>query len=461
MKPGYIIAFTIILIFSIVSRVYLFPRLKIITGYAAKSMCSCVFVAKREPGTVLNGDLNFSFLQYANAWANKDENTAYATIFGLAKSKAIYRKGIGCTLITSKEGPTLTKNRIQLPDKPTAPPESKAMEWPYGDVVKDSSFSEIDYSLLTKAVDNAFDVGDGHIKNTRALLIVYKNHIVAEKYAPGFDASTPQLGWSMTKSVTGALAGILVKQNKLNLDQKSLFKEWKQDDRKEISLRNLLNMNSGLKWNEEYGDMSDATIMLYRHSDMTSYAINRPLISNPGTTWVYSSGTSNIIQQLIKNSFSSVGDYLSFPYQELFSKIGMYSATFETDENYAYIGSSYLYANARDWAKFGLLYLHDGVWNGERILPEGWVGFTREVAPGSGGNYGGHVWLNEGNAYPSAPKDMFRCQGFHGQFVFIFPKQDLVIVRLGVSKLGTFNYDDMLKQILGAFSLSETKKTYD
>ncbi len=439
-----ILAILIILILA--SSFYLLPRLKIITGYAAKSMCSCVFVAKRTPQSVLDQDLNFSFLKYAKAWVNEDEKTAYATIFGLAKRKAVFREGLGCSLV-------FDENDSELPDQ-FVPHKTvvgnDTLSWPYGSKTADTVFSEVDYEKLQLAVDSLFDKEGELIKNTRVVLVVYKDQIIAEKYAPGFDEHTPQLGWSMTKSLTNAMVGLLVQEGKLALEQDHLLPEWSSDDRSKITLNNLLQMSSGLEWNEEYGDQSDATLMLYRKVDKSGYAASRSLTNVPGSTWVYSSGTTNIIQKIIRNTFEKDEDYWQYPYENLFSKIGMSSTFLEADNTGTFVGSSYGYATPRDWAKFGLLYLHNGVWGENRILPEGWVEYSKSPTEVSEGEYGAHFWSNSSKKYPTAPPDMFLCQGFHGQRIFIIPSKEMVIVRMGVSEDGTFDFDEMLSGILEA-----------
>ncbi len=442
MKTIYIVLFILIIII-LIGFIYLQPRLKIITGYAAKSMCSCVFVANRTPESVLGQDLNFSFVKYAKAWVDENEKAAYSTVFGLSKRKAVFREGLGCSLVFDEEPSELPGGfgiKQSILKKDTI--------WPIGDQMSDTTFENINYEKLEKVVNEAFDAEGESVKNTRAVLVIYKDQIVAEKYAPGFTVETPQLGWSMTKSITNAMVGLLVKEGKLSIESSNLFKVWEQDERKSITLNNLLQMNTGLDWNEQYGDQSDITLMLYRQNDKAGYAINRELMSKPGSVWEYSSGTTNIIQKLMKNVIGNEEEYWKYPYVNLFDKIGMESAMIEVDNTGTFVGSSYGYATPRDWAKFGLLYLHDGVWDGEQILPEGWVDYSKKATDASEGEYAAHFWTNSSLKHPDAPQDMFWCQGFHGQRVYIIPSKDMVIVRLGVSEDGTYEFDPLLKGII-------------
>ncbi len=423
------------------------PRLKIIAGYAAKSMCSGYFVAGREPDSISLKDLNFSFIKYARAWVDENEKAAYATVLGMAKRKAIYQEGCGCQLLF-KDSPVVASPSFSFSQTDVSPDPY----WPVGDTPRDTSFEGVELDRLQQNVDAWFDKPGSSLHNSNGVVVVYKDQIVAEQYGPGFTRDTPQLGWSMTKSVTSALVGLLVESGRLKLDQPAPIPEWSQDERKDITLRNLLQMCSGLSWNEDYGSNSDATHMLYMEPDKAAYALDKRLEHEPGTHWVYSSGTTNILQHIIRDAFDNDEAYWRFPYDSLFHPLGMRSFRLETDATGLYIGSSYGYATARDWARFGLLYLHRGHWNGRQILPESWIDFTRTPVEASQGAYGAQFWCNQGGEYPSAPRDMYYCGGFHGQKVFIIPSREMVIVRLGTSEEDTFDFDRFLNDILTCFN---------
>ena len=289
-------------------------------------------------------------------------------------------------------------------------------------------------------------------KKTRSVLVIYKNQIISEKYAPGFNKNSMFLGWSMTKSVLSAVLGVMEKQDMVNLKQTDLFKEWKDDERKNISLANLLNMNSGLAWEEDYTKICDVTRMLFIEPDMTTIQKDKLIVGPLDNTWNYSSGTSNLLSSFIRDQFKSHQEYLDFWYSDLIDKIGMHSMLIETDYSGNYVGSSYGWATARDWAKFGLLYLHNGKWMEEQLINKFWVDFSKEPTNGSNGVYGGHFWLNAGAKFPDVPIDMYSCNGFQGQFVFIIPSMDLVIVRTGLKENPDFNVNDFLSEIIESFN---------
>ena len=442
MKPSHIILFAVVVLLVAAAIYYLPSRMRIVTGYAAKSMCSCVFVAKRSPESVLEQDLDFSFIKYAKAWVDRDEKAAYSTILGMFKRKAIYREGLGCRLVfDDKDGVASFAN------KPLLAPNDSAI-WPKGERLADTVFAEVNYDALNASIAKYFDEPGKSQYNTRAVVVVYKDQIVAEKYAPGFDPQTPQLGWSMTKSLTNAMVGALVDEKKMNLEEAVNIDSWKSDKRNNITLNHLMQMSSGLDWNEDYGDNSDATLMLYLEPDKARYAIEKPIVDEPGKSWVYSSGTTNILQYLVRRQFEDQEEYWRFAYENIFHRIGMRSLLLETDGTGLIVGSSYGYATPRDWARFGLLYLHQGNWFGDQVLSREWVDYTADPAPASGGEYGAQFWNNSSGKYSTAPRDMYLCQGFHGQRVFIIPSKEMVIVRLGVSEEGTFDFDAFLQDVL-------------
>ena len=194
-------------------------------------------------------------------------------------------------------------------------------------------------------------------------------------------------------------------------------------------------MSSGLEFGEGYNAVGDVSVMLFTTHDMAAYAASKPPETDPGDVWHYSSGTSNIICRIVCDAVGPGQDCLTFPRRALFDPIGMRSAVFEPDASGTPVGSSYVYATARDWARFGLLYLQDGVWEGERILPQGWVTYTTTPTPGSEGRYGAHWWLKKGDPadqrWLDFPDDLFLASGYDGQFVVVVPSHSLVIVRLG------------------------------
>jgi CubicO group peptidase (beta-lactamase class C family) len=277
---------------------------------------------------------------------------------------------------------------------------------------------------------------------TRAVLVVYDGKIVGEQYASGFDKNTVMLGWSMSKSVTSALIGILVKEGKLNINAPAPVPEWKNTEKETITIKHLLQQTSGLAFEENYSKPSEVTNMLFKEGDMGAFTAKLPLKHPPGTVFNYSSGNSNILSRIIRHTVSEK-NYAAFPYHALFQKLNMRSILLEPDASGTFIGSSYSYATARDFARFGLLYLNNGVWNGEQILPPNWVQETVQPSEAAAQKqYGYQFWLNgfdetkpNQRLFPDVPADMFYASGFGGQNIFIIPSKKLVVVRTGLHKI--------------------------
>ena len=298
---------------------------------------------------------------------------------------------------------------------------------------------------------------------TRAVLVLHDGAIVAERYAQGFGPDSALPGWSVTKSVLSALVGILVEEKRLSLEDKALLPEWRfpDDQRAAISVEDLLRMRSGLAFSEIYSDpRADVTQMLYASSDMAAFAANKPLSAPPGTTWRYSSGTTNILSRIVRQTVGE-REYHAFPRRALFGPLGMNSAVLESDAAGTFVGSSYMFATARDWARFGQLYLEDGDWRGRRILPAGWVRFGATPTPQSpDGCYGAHWWLKvprelggETEAASRIPRDAFFGLGHEGQSLTVIPSRRLVVVRLGLSiYVDAWNHARFIAAVVQALS---------
>jgi CubicO group peptidase (beta-lactamase class C family) len=243
----------------------------------------------------------------------------------------------------------------------------------------------------------------------------------------------PIRSWSMAKSFVHAWVGILIRDRKLSLEGPAPVQRWEPGDpRFEITLENLLRMQDGLDFVEDFDPElgTDVIRMLFRSGkeDVAAFAENRPLAYPPGTHWNYSSGTTNIVAALAGRCVGAGRtDTQKYLERELLHPLGIRSAILRFDAAGTFIGSSYLFASARDFARFALLYLRDGVWEGRRILPEGWVDHARRTTPGSGGEYGAHWWLR------LAGEDSFHCSDYEGQYALCVPSRDLIVVRLGVS----------------------------
>jgi len=257
-------------------------------------------------------------------------------------------------------------------------------------------------------------------------------------------------GWSMTKSITGALAGILFDDEKLTLEEPAGFKEWQNDERKNISVKNIIQMSSGLDWYENYFTISDATVMLMQHDDMLASVFDNELEFTPGTHWNYSSGDANLLSGILRNRIQNDTDYHNFIYTKLLFPLGMLHTKVETDASGLFVASSYSYGSTRDWARFGMLFLNDGIFNGDTILSKEWVDFLKTPAEASSGHYGGTFWMKESNpekALFDVPEDVFFADGFLGQRIYIIPSKNLVVVRMGYG-LSNFDLNNFLYEII-------------
>jgi CubicO group peptidase (beta-lactamase class C family) len=427
----------------------------ILTGYGAKNLCSCAYLSGRTEQSVIDNELSAFPLSIGTFKLHPEDSSATASVFGFAEHKAIYRKGLGCTLLNEISEEELRNQKFNLP-KPLGNQDNIA--WPMGNLIRDTILQDINYELLNKTVEDAFaEPGETKNRRTRAILVLYDGQIIAEKYAEGFDQNTRQLGWSMAKSVTNSLIGILVRDGKLSLNDVAPFAEWKNDNRANLTINNLMQMSSGLNWEENYSKPSDATNMLFKTKDAGLFASHATLTREPGKVFQYSSGTSNMLAWIVRNA---VGDsaYYTFASERLFKKTGMHSMILEPDAGGTYVGSSYAFATARDWARFGLLFLNDGMFNGDRILPEGWSEYSSTPCEGADmGQYGAQFWLNAGSKtdvvkrmYPDVPVDLFWADGYEGQNVFILPSKDLVVVKLSQSSGNYLDDNKFLADIIKA-----------
>ena len=433
----------ILVLILAVAAYFQYPKLNIISGYASKNMASTVFITGRSSESVTLNDNDVPLIKLADVKEDKKENQATASVFGLMKRKSVCREGLGCVLVNKEYDPNTilpTPHRTQLKNN---------LPFPYGNNgKKDTLFASVDYQRLDKAMHNAFL--NPETQKTRTVLVAYKNRIIGEKYIKGFNKDTPILGWSMTKSVLATLYGILEYQDKINLDEHSPIPAWQNNDRKNITLNHLLRMQSGLAWDEDYTSISDVTKMLFLDADMTLAQAENKAIAPPTEVWNYSSGTSNLLSGILRQRFKTHQEYLDFPYSSLIDKIGMHSMLMETDMKGNFVGSSYGWATTRDWAKFGILYLNKGNWNGEQLFDQNWIDYVTEPTAHSEGDYGGHFWLNSGGKLPDVPKDMYSANGYQGQRVFIIPSKDLVVVRTGLAEEPEFDFNSFLRDVVAA-----------
>ena len=373
----------------------------------------------------------------------------------------------------------LASSRVLAADLVPLPGQPDGVPWPTRAWPQGAPEADVDAEALDALFEQAFTLPDlADPPGTRAALVIHRGRLVKEQYAEGFAPDQRFLSQSVAKSVTNTLVGILVRQGKLKLEAPAPVPQWKTrtDPRRDITLDDLLQMSSGLEFTESYFNplTSDALPMLFGEyrKDMAAFAASKPLVHEPGTHFAYSSGTTNLVSGIVKQQVGGTGDdYLRFMKKELFQPLGLDTAVPEFDGSGTFVGSSWLHMSARDWARFGYLYLRDGVWAGNRILPEGWVDYSRRphtnsvprdqvpYGPDNTGIYGAHFWLNAGNPeagiaprISNAPSDLFMGSGHKGQFVVIVPSHDLVIVRFG--RTGYLDYGKVhhwIGEIISAF----------
>ncbi len=290
--------------------------------------------------------------------------------------------------------------------------------------------------------------------NTRALLVVQRGKIVAEAYDQDVDATTPLLGWSMTKSLSAIMLGNLAYRGLLELQAAPGFPRWSEDERAAITVEHLLTMTDGLAFSEQYEPGDDTTAMLFTVPSASSYALDKPLIITPGSRFNYSSGTASLLSLIYFNVTggsldSSYGDFM----EHIYRPMAFQNAVFEVDSTGVFMGSSYFFASARDWARIGQLMLDNGVINGQRLLSEIWV--SQATSPNSSENekaYGYQWWLNRGDAslrWPDLPEQAFAAQGNRQQWMMVIPSRSTVIVRLGWSA-GRYPVNDRFARLLDA-----------
>lgn len=429
---------------------YLKPNLQVVNGYAAKNLCSCVFVAGIDEEVAKEIDLGLSFINMATAKVDYEDKSALSHFWGIVPRKAVYREGLGCALINELDESTVKNQSFAS----SMSPKDSLQNWfELSDTIE--VVSEAQALRVQKVIDSAFENDPDNLINTRAVVVLYKGRLIGEQYAKEITKDTPLLGWSMTKSITSTMAGLLIRDGYFTLNDPAPIASWKGTEKESITYKDLIQMSSGLKFEEIYGSYSDANQMLWISDTAGLATIDNPLEAAPGEKWYYSSGTTNLLMYLMKGYFNNQDTYLDYLNKELFNKIGAYSFIIEPDASGSFVGSSFGWATARDWARVGQLYLNKGTWANEQILPVEWVEFVQQEPedPEAQDTYGGQFWLS--STQPNSPDDAYYMNGFHGQRVMIIPSKELVVVRLGVTYDGGFDFDEFLNKIIDAI---ESKK---
>jgi CubicO group peptidase (beta-lactamase class C family) len=341
--------------------------------------------------------------------------------------------------------------------------DAATLDWPMGDRNARASVPAATAAALEAALDWAFnDAALARPQYTRGIVVVHQGKIIAERYASGFGPNTPQISWSMGKSIAATLIGVLVQDGVLTLDQPAPVPEWQgaRDPRRNIRVSDLLRMSSGLDFDNFGLDPGTSYLAANEHFriyfdavNVFAHAVHQPLRFEPGSVWRYRNSDPLALMYLARRAVEATGEnFLTFPQRRLFDRIGARSFVLETDAWGNFVITGYDYGNSRDWARLGLLYLQDGLWLGQRILPEGWTRFVSTPAPGDPSKgYGGLFWLNRGGAMPRLPADAYWAAGYMGQRTMIIPSRDLVVVRHGPSPGGDGAYmEELVTRILGA-----------
>jgi len=425
--------------------------LHVATGSVSRSLCAAAFVSRVDPDRMyaqeqrpLMGGIGW-VMRYT---VDRTRREVRSSVLGLFPARTVYRPGLGC-LITHGDAP--------VPEAAGLAPDERPDGFGPGLVVPGDP-------AVRRALDLAFAEPDpAHPRLTKAVAVLHDGRLIAERYAPGYGPETPIWAHSVTKSVIQALIGVLVRQGRLRLDRPAPLAAWQSpgDPRRAITVDELLRMDSGLPFDETEGAINPATRMWFREPDSAAYAARMPLAHAPGSAWGYSNLGYALLSKLVGDASggTAVGAE-RFARDELFAPLGMHHTVIETDTAGTLLGSGFAYATARDLARFGQLYLDDGVVGGRRILPAGWADYSRSRTLDSG--YGAGFWTNlrnEGSVpvwdapwgMPQLPRDMFYARGAFGQYVIIVPSERLVVVRLGLTvQGGDTGIDDATAAIIAA-----------
>lgn len=409
-------------------------------GIGSKLLCSAEYVIGNDREQAFEDLVQYSpILSQVSVDYDDQAQTVSASLYGISRATASFIPGLGCSV--DYRGYDERQNLVLQETGPSSAP------WPAG-----SSVTTIDSDLQglleeIVAADNAAGL------NTRALLVVNGGEIKAEAYGQQMNAESKLLGWSMAKSLNSIMLGNLEMRGLIDLNAEPGFEQWANDERAAIKTSDMLTMTDGLDFSEEYNPGDDATAMLFTAASSSDYVLQQSLAHEPGTRFNYSSGTANLLSRLYTETLGSPQAAYDDFMNAVFKPMAFQDSVFETDASGVFMGSSYFYASARDWARMGQLMLNGGTINGERIVTEEWI--ERATSPNGSLNskaYGYQWWLNRGNGnyrFQAFPEGMYYANGNRQQLVMVFPSLDTVIVRLGWTA-GRYPVSDNFSQILEA-----------
>jgi len=433
---------------------------RVATGLVSHTLCSETFVAGLDPDQTFAETVStmpgirrlVPWLHYRVDRAARDVST---TLGGRFEMRAVYHDGVGCTVVH----PASVSAATPLPAPSAAASMNAAGAPGAGRDIAGPAVVEPASEPLRAALDRVFaEPAGGPVRGTKAVVVVHDGRVVAERYAPGYGLDTPMLSWSMNKSVVNALVGILVRQGRLAVGAPAPVPAWRDpsDPRHAITVEQLMRMTSGLALDETNSGFDPASRMLFTEPDMAGFAQSAALAAPPGTRYHYSSPSTLILSRVIRDAVGGrAEDVRRFAERELFAPLGMRGVTLEFDATGTQVGSTYMYATARDWARFGLLYANDGVANGRRILPEGWVAYSASPTPDSRDGYAAGFFTNRGESEfgrlrvrGGMPADSFFASGTQGQRIVVAPAHRLVVVRLGRSQdWATFDIRGLIRLV--------------
>ncbi len=400
----------------------------------ADSLCAKTFVSGLDPEAVFAETMDRPGIRRLRRGMryqfDRAAKTVDVSVWGLFGRRAAFHDGFGCVLPDGSQEPYLLRSDIEALQVPKSPPLLSEIAGP--------GLIEPTAPALKAALDHAFEESAAPpFRRTKAVVVVRDGSVIAERYAPGVGIDTQLIGFSMTKSVVNALLGIMARQGILTPSMPAPVPEWRAagDPRQAIEVEHLMRMTTGLALDETNSGF-DPSSQMYLHADMAGFAVKAPLIAPPGTRWAYSSATTQILARIIRDALGGPEKTLAFAWRELFNPLGMRHVTLEFDASGTLQGSANMLASARDWARFGLLYLNDGAVGGKRILQDDWVDFSASATLDT--DYGAGFWTNRsgheyarGRVHIGIPRDAFFASGTLGQRVVIIPSQHMVVVRLG------------------------------
>ncbi|WP_412546621.1 serine hydrolase domain-containing protein [Maricaulis sp. MIT060901] len=426
---------------STVGRIYLPSG----TGITAKQLCSMVFVSRLDEDFARQAYIDPLLGNAADLLSvsvNHDRQSVKASVFGLFwRQHAIYREGLGCTL---DRGGRQFDRDLAIPfDQDFTPLELDSAH-------RDANF---DVEAINAALDQAFADSVPAMRHTLGVAVLHQGRLVAERYAPQANRNTRFLGWSMTKSATATLAGVLVQDGDITLDHVPASFEG-LEDRQDITLENLLRMNAGLAIREGNDGTDPNSQMLFTQRDMAAFAATRERLHAPGEHWEYMSGNTVLATRALQDQMGgTLEDQVIAMRERLFEPLGMHTAVMEPDASGTLIGSSYMYATAHDWARLAQLYLDGGLVDGERLIPANWPDLATDATPGSADPYGLGFWNPP--ASNNLPSGTYTMHGFQSQLAFIMPEQELIVVRFGATNYVSSGSYDLARSIAAALRPAE------